>query len=353
MERRGWIGVMVVSLALAGWPADGVVHGEAKADQKKKELEQIQRQKNETQIDIQNLKPRLAAHKQKLTELDKQMYELGLQEKQAKAEWSRAEKEWQTRSAIFKQRVRMIYQSGNMGYMSALLQADSVEEFLVRFETLRLIVKQDRDILNRYFAAKARKEQVHQKLIAVQQQLTKTRVEAKTVYDRLAEQVNKNQTKLAHLEDEEEIKKEELQQIEKWAYSDGDWQGGLLMRPVNGLITSPYGWRVHPVTGRKRFHAGIDFGGPIGTPIHAAADGVVKESRPASGYGWIIILDHGGLTTLYGHMYGSTVRVSVGERIRRGQVIAEIGNAGTSTGPHLHFEVSKNGILQNPIQYLR
>jgi murein DD-endopeptidase MepM/ murein hydrolase activator NlpD len=345
--------MIALSLVLAGWPSDGVVYGGTKADQKKKELEQIQQQKNDTQTDIQNLKPRLEDQKQKLTELDKQLYELGLQEKKAKAEWSRAEKEWQARSAIFKQRVRMIYQSGNMGYMSALLQADSVGEFLVRFETLRLIVKQDRDILNRYFAAKERKEQVHQEQIAVQQQLTKTRVEAKTGYDRLAEQVNQNQTKLAHLDDEEEIKKEELQQFEKWAYSDGDWQGGLLMRPVNGLITSPYGWRVHPVTGKKRFHAGIDFGGPIGTPIHAAADGVVKESRPASGYGWVVILDHGGLTTLYGHMYGSSVRVSVGERIHRGQVIAEIGNAGTSTGPHIHFEVRKNGILQNPINFVQ
>ena len=101
-------------------------------------------------------------------------------------------------------------------------------------------------------------------------------------------------------------------------------------------------------------HEGVDIGAPEGTPIVAAADGVVIKSGPASGYGWVIVIDHGGgLTTVYGHMYHSTVVVSQGEAVSKGQKIASIGNNGRSTGPHLHFEVRMNGNSLDPLKYLR
>ncbi|PRX40920.1 transglycosylase-like protein with SLT domain [Planifilum fimeticola] len=121
-----------------------------------------------------------------------------------------------------------------------------------------------------------------------------------------------------------------------------------LMFPANGEITSPFGWRW------GRMHEGVDIGAPEGTPIVAAADGVVIKSGPASGYGWVIVIDHGGgLTTVYGHMYHSTVVVSQGEAVSKGQKIASIGNNGRSTGPHLHFEVRMNGNSLDPLKYLR
>lgn len=129
---------------------------------------------------------------------------------------------------------------------------------------------------------------------------------------------------------------------------------GQLGFPVaNPRISSSFGRRTDPVYGGTRMHNGIDFPGPIGTPIYAAADGIVKYAGPARGYGYLVIVDHGGgLETWYAHMYPYQVKVFTGQRVKRGQQIAAIGNNGKSTGPHLHFEVRSGGVPVDPIPYL-
>jgi murein DD-endopeptidase MepM/ murein hydrolase activator NlpD len=130
---------------------------------------------------------------------------------------------------------------------------------------------------------------------------------------------------------------------------------GQLAWPVpGGRITSTFGNRFDPVKKVFQLHEGIDIGAPLGTPIFASDGGVVVESRASSGYGWIIVIDHGnGWQTLYAHMYPDHVKVQVGQKVSKGQVIAEIGSNGWSTGPHLHFEVHKNGQLIDPQLVLR
>lgn len=121
--------------------------------------------------------------------------------------------------------------------------------------------------------------------------------------------------------------------------------------PVRGPITSPFGMRVDPVTGRYALHSGIDIGVGYGTPIQAAADGVVLFAGWYGGYGNAIILDHGsGLSTLYAHC--SAMYVSVNQPIQRGQVIGAVGATGYATGPHLHFEIRVNGVPVNPLTRL-
>jgi murein DD-endopeptidase MepM/ murein hydrolase activator NlpD len=129
--------------------------------------------------------------------------------------------------------------------------------------------------------------------------------------------------------------------------------GELFYWPVDGgPITSSFGYRFDPVQKVNRLHRGLDIGGAFGTPIKAAADGRVIESRPSTGYGYIVVLHHGnGLSTLYAHMYGSTVTAKVGDFVHKGQVIARVGSNGWSTGPHLHFEVIEAGQAKNPITY--
>ena len=127
---------------------------------------------------------------------------------------------------------------------------------------------------------------------------------------------------------------------------------GIFSLPIPGApITSGFGPRVHPIYGDVRVHTGIDFGASYGTPIHAAADGVVVSAGPLGGYGNATVIDHGnGLATLYGHQ--SSIAVAPGQSVRRGQVIGYVGCSGLCTGPHLHFEVRVRGTPVDPMQYL-
>jgi murein DD-endopeptidase MepM/ murein hydrolase activator NlpD len=114
---------------------------------------------------------------------------------------------------------------------------------------------------------------------------------------------------------------------------------------------SGFGWRIDPFSGRGALHEGIDFAAPMGTPILAAAGGIVVDASFHPAYGNLVDLDHGnGLTTRYAH--ASKLSVKVGEVVKRGQKIAEVGSTGHSTGPHLHFEVRQSGAAQNPSKFL-
>jgi len=115
-------------------------------------------------------------------------------------------------------------------------------------------------------------------------------------------------------------------------------------------IASGYGYRIHPIYKTMKFHSGVDLTAKIGTKIYATGDGVVKRAQFGRGYGKLIQIDHGyNYETLYGHM--SKMLVKVGQKIKRGDVIGLVGNTGTSTGPHLHYEVRKNNKAVNPINY--
>ena len=122
--------------------------------------------------------------------------------------------------------------------------------------------------------------------------------------------------------------------------------------PVRGWITSPYGYRRSPFTGRREFHEGIDIAAPVGAPIRAAADGVVVFVGINGGYGKMVVVDHGyGYSTAYGHCRKILVRV--GRKVKRGQVIATVGNTGRSTAPHLHYEVRVGKVAVNPYYYMK
>jgi murein DD-endopeptidase MepM/ murein hydrolase activator NlpD len=115
-------------------------------------------------------------------------------------------------------------------------------------------------------------------------------------------------------------------------------------------MSSGYGYRVDPVYGGTKFHAGLDFATPMGTPVYATAEGVVKEAGIAGGYGNRIDIDHGyNYLTRFGHL--SKIDVTVGQKVKRGDKIGEVGSTGKSTGPHLHYEVRFKGEPQNPVNY--
>ncbi len=127
----------------------------------------------------------------------------------------------------------------------------------------------------------------------------------------------------------------------------------IAQRPVKAIprLSSPYGWRRHPVLMYRLFHSGADLACPRNTPIYAAADGVITQIGRKGAYGKYIRIKHGGgYETAYGHMNGFRKGLKRGSRVKRGEVIAYVGATGRATGPHLHFEVWKNGKTQNPLQ---
>lgn len=121
--------------------------------------------------------------------------------------------------------------------------------------------------------------------------------------------------------------------------------------PTQGYITSRYGYRTDPFTGRVKFHYGIDILAPIGTPVYSPAKGKVVSIRRRYGYGLTMKIDHGnGIITFYAHLHKTHVRV--GDLVERGDLVAEVGNTGKSTGPHLHYEIWNRGRKINPSRYI-
>jgi len=167
----------------------------------------------------------------------------------------------------------------------------------------------------------------------------------KEVYQDLKE-LEKLEDKL--LEESAALTKEILQK-----QSSGKYEGGEMAWPAPGYtkITSPYGYRVHPILKTKRMHTGVDIGVPSGSNVVAVADGKVILAEYYGGYGNTVIIDHGGkISTLYAH--NSKLLVKEGDKVTRGQVIAKSGSTGLSTGPHLHFEVRVNGNHTDPMPYI-
>jgi len=122
--------------------------------------------------------------------------------------------------------------------------------------------------------------------------------------------------------------------------------------PAEGRVTSNYGYRIHPLRLSSEYHSGIDIANEAGTPIYAAADGVIRHQGWAQGYGMCAVVDHGfGYSTLYGHM--SEIIAKEGSSVKRGQVIGRMGSTGTSTGNHLHYEVWTGGLPRDPMKFLQ
>jgi murein DD-endopeptidase MepM/ murein hydrolase activator NlpD len=140
-----------------------------------------------------------------------------------------------------------------------------------------------------------------------------------------------------------------------WEYFEGKnsvIEGTPELQPVPGSILSGFGYRIGPFTGKEEFHQGVDIPAPIGTKIRAPADGVVIFVGRMGGYGKLIVIDHGNsYKTVYGHLH--EFDVEVGDRVRKGDYIGEVGNTGRSTGSHLHYEVRLNDVAVNPVNYFK
>jgi murein DD-endopeptidase MepM/ murein hydrolase activator NlpD len=349
--RHIFIASLSVCLALSIWSAD--VHAApSKSEQQKKlqELKENEKNKNkqlgQAQIELNKLKKEIAPLEKQMDQYDSQLQKLN-------KEIAANEKLLKEQQAQLNKRVIHLYRSGEMGYMGQLISAKSFGEFLARVEGIRLIVKNDSNLVTEYKttanAISSKKKSIETLHAKIKPLFEKEKAKLAEI-EKKTKSLDKELASIQHDEEVTEAAIKEQERLEKLAsqqYS-GDYGTGRLMKPAKGTITSYYGSR----WGRK--HKGIDMDDNRGKQIYAADSGVVILTKAdPDGYGYYIVIKHSdGLSTLYGHMYRSTVRVKEGQRVKKGQWIADIGNNGRSTGSHLHFEVHKNGTAVDPMPYI-
>ncbi|MBW4449576.1 MAG: peptidoglycan DD-metalloendopeptidase family protein [Spirirestis rafaelensis WJT71-NPBG6] len=291
---------------------------------------------------------------------------------QLQADLGIAQQNYQNRQTATIGRLRFLQRSPTSLGWAVLLQSENISDFLDRRRQLKLVYQADQKILgkltqqaNQIKKQKTDVEQQKNEIALIRQQLLAQKADyqgqaqsqsdliLRLNSDRLALEAAQNQ-----LDKDSEALGTLIQQKIAEAQNKTNSRNSIILRgtgimayPSDAYTSSPFGWRMHPVLGYRRFHAGLDFAASYGSTIRAADSGTVIMAGWYGGYGNAVIIDHGkGITTLYGH--SSQLFVSEGQTVQPGQAIAAVGSTGLSTGPHLHFEVRKDGTPVDPMNYL-
>ena len=321
----------------------------------------------------------LADYEQKQAALDETLARISENE----TKLHNLEKTYNQKHEVLMVRVRDIYINGQVSYLDVLFGSKDFNDFFTRMDLLKRVIKKDYDLVQDILSQQAELKKVRNQLETdknIQSELAKKAEEAKeiklakvakqqalidkmntdkAVYDRQYDEMMAASEQVAKLIQQSKYKPPPSppQPSSSSSSSSGEvyratpsGSGGMIW-PVSGPITSPFGWRTHPIFGNQRFHSGLDIGADYGVPIHAAKAGTVSHAGWIGGYGNTVMIEHGdGIVTLYGH--NQSLNVSVGQQVSQGQVIAYCGSTGNSTGPHCHFEVRLNGEPVSPYNYL-
>ncbi len=241
------------------------------------------------------------------------------------------------------------YVNGAMGDSARLLdQLDILEAEEERQQTILDEQRRDQErLLTQLDEQRAAQEAEVARVAALEAEALEVAREAEAVVASLTAEIARFEEHKEGLEADAAALEAELAARD----STGDQPSGPLMRPVPGAVTSPFGYRIHPIFGTRRLHTGWDLSAGSGESIVAAAGGVVVSAGTRGGYGNATVIDHGGgLATLYAHQ--SSMAVSAGQQVERGQVIGYVGCTGYCTGAHLHFEVRVRGTPVDPSGYV-
>lgn len=272
--------------------------------------------------------------------------------------------------ATYRRHVRAMEENGRYTYLSILFGSRSLGELMSNLDMIGEIMEADQRSYEQYTAAREQSEQIQAEYETMLTELDSRQSELETEKAALEVQIDEATQMIVDLEAqletdraayEEQLAKEAaleadiqemIAELERQEAANSIVSTGTYIWPLPGYSPgSAYGWRIHPIWGDRRFHAGEDIGAPSGTSILAADSGIATVIPDnGNGYGNYIIINHGGgRTTLYAHMSGFAV--SNGATVTQGQTIGYVGSTGNSTGPHLHFEVRVNGATTDPKSY--
>ena len=342
-----------------------------------KEKKRLNNLQQEAQKRLGGLEENLQTTDSQIEDSEKRLLLATQRLQQLQADLAQAQVSYAQRQASTVARLKYLQRSPVSQGWAVLLQSRNLNDFLSRRRNLKLVYQADRQVLeklteeaNRIKQQKTDIESKKNEIALIRQQLLaqkadyqgQAQLQAELIQrlnsDRLALDAARIQLERDSLSVASLIQRKVAEEEARIAAAKARSQqrnfvsgSGIMASPSDGYISSPYGWRSHPLLGRGRLHAGIDFAAGYGSTIRAADSGTVIYSGWYGGYGKTVIISHGkGITTLYAH--ASELYVQEGESVKRGQPISAIGSTGFSTGPHLHFEVRKNGTPVNPANYL-
>lgn len=359
-----------------------------KINKEKSNISNTENEKKSVSTDIENLDAKIQVTSAKISTLESEIVRLNkdIAENQEKLE--EAQVNLSENTDALRMRLREMYKRGNVNYLEVILNSKDIEELLRNNEIISSIARADRELIEfiqeqidtiketeetlqidkaKVSASKAAVENERQsyqaavdaknnymKVLESNLDLYKAEFEkAQSNWDALDSEIARLQKEITAQKKAEEAAARRATRVHSnITVSSGPRNGQSYTWPLPGhySISSPFGYRVHPILGYSKFHSGVDIPAPSGTPIVAAKSGTVIMSQLMSGYGNVVMVDHGDTVTVYAHC--SALNVGVGESVKAGDVIAFVGSTGLSTGAHLHFEVRVNGSPVNPLGYV-
>ena len=392
-QKKNWRKLLAFGLAAVLCTMPTLAHAEeldqlktqksqndALIQQKDTQLKNLNADKAKLDEELESLDQELTQAQDELSRLKDQIRELQVSIEKTKKDIASLDKRIDEKKEVFKERLQVMYKNGKIGSLEVLLSSNGIQDFLSRARTMKALAGYDRNLISDLLkdlqdletkkkelaGQKASLELAEKKQQESVSELEKKQAEKKNLLLQLGEKLQLTEEDMRRLQEESNLisdkiaeKMQELEEREANLSGNAGSAQSALSESSSGYawpatdytITSPFGYRIHPIFGTWRFHRGIDIGADYGTPVFATASGVVTTAEYDSGGGNYIVLDHDDNTgSMYAHL--SAFNCYVGQHVKKGQVIGYIGSTGNSTGAHLHFEFYVNGQLVNPLAYL-
>lgn len=342
-----------------------------KIEESNNRLEYVESELTATLQKVQELNASIEQYQAEYNDLNNQIAGLENEIATTDLELEEIETKYQKKQNLLKKRTVALYEAGDTTYLDVLLSSGNLIDFISNYYLLEQIIEYDTELIEEIEqerkiieirksqqekkktdlkVAKAKVNQMHilmENNIMLQESYTATLTEEEK---NLQAQIDQYKAEQAEIE-------KQIQAAIQWSGAFAiQFTGGVMLWPIGTegtYITSGYGSRLHPIQGVYRYHDGIDIGNAgFGAPVISAADGVVTYAGDMGGYGNCVMVNHGnGIVTLYAH--GQDITTTLGTVVKQGDIIMTVGSTGNSTGPHLHFEVRKNGVAVDPIPYLK